>query len=70
MPIYEYTCKDCGQTFEVLTTSRSNAEPPTCRHCQSARVNKIISAGSFRSTSGAPPPTTAPAGCSCKSGFS
>lgn len=71
MPIYEYNCKDCGQIFEILTTSRSNAEPPACRHCQSTRVNKIISAGSFRSASGgAPSPPAAAAGCGCKSGFS
>jgi putative FmdB family regulatory protein len=70
MPIYEYRCNDCGQIFEILTTSRSSTEPPLCRHCQSTRVKKIISAGSFRSASATPLPTAAPAGCGCKSGFS
>lgn len=70
MPIYEYTCNDCGQIFEILTTSRGDGEPPPCRHCQSTRVKKIISAGSFRRASRTPLPTAASPGCACKSGFS
>ena len=70
MPIYEYKCNDCGQIFEILTTSSSNAEPPQCHNCQSTKVNKIISAGSFRSASGTPLPAATRAGCACKSGFS
>jgi putative FmdB family regulatory protein len=70
MPIYEYKCNDCGQIFEILTTSGNSTEPVQCRNCQSAKVNKIISAGSFRRGSGATLPSAAPKGCGCKSGFS
>lgn len=32
MPMYEYTCKRCAETFEVLTRS-SDAPAPICPSC-------------------------------------
>ena len=41
MPIYEYTCTDCGQTNEVLM-SRGD-KPPPCPDCGSGEVTKEFS---------------------------
>lgn len=71
MPIYEYKCTDCGHIFEILTTSGNKETEVQCRNCQSTKVAKILSAGSFRSGSGTGLQCAAPAaGCGKKSGFS
>lgn len=45
MPIYEYRCRKCGQTIEVM--QRMNARPlRKCRNC-SGRLEKLISRSSF-----------------------
>lgn len=43
MPIFEFTCKDCGETFEELVFSASKADEVICPNCQSRRVTKLIS---------------------------
>jgi len=46
MPIYEYRCFKCGQTFDAL--QRINEEPLTrCIHC-GGKVEKLVSATSFQ----------------------
>jgi len=45
MPIYEYSCRDCGKEFEKLM--RMSAPPPPCPACRSERVRKRVSAASF-----------------------
>ena len=42
MPIYEYHCQDCRKrnTFLILT---SNAPVPSCKHCQSTNLERIMS---------------------------
>ena len=70
MPIYEYKCSDCGNIFEILTTSSDNAEKVHCNKCNSDDVTKIISAGSFRHTSGMSLPSAPAAGCGGGSRFS
>jgi putative FmdB family regulatory protein len=46
MPIYEYKCENCGETFEVL--QKFSDEPLTeCILCQQGPVKKLISASSF-----------------------
>jgi len=70
MPIYEYVCKDCREHFEVLVTS-SSADTVKCKKCGSLKVNKTISASSFRvGHGGTSIPSGALSGCSSKSGFS
>lgn len=41
MPLYDYTCKKCGHTFELLVTSGSE---PACPHCGSDRLQQLIGA--------------------------
>jgi putative FmdB family regulatory protein len=46
MPIYEYRCEHCHETFEVL--QKFNDEPLTeCVLCQHGPVKKLISASAF-----------------------
>ena len=45
MPIYEYTCCACGDTFEKLMSL--NANPPNCPKCNAGKVRKLVSASSF-----------------------
>ncbi len=70
MPIYEYKCSDCGHIFEILTTSSDDAGKVQCSKCKSDKVAKIISAGSFRRTSGMSLPSAPASGCGGKSRFS
>jgi len=44
MPIYEYCCNDCGETFEkVVRLSEREELPPTCPECASHNTRKKIS---------------------------
>ena len=43
MPIFEFTCEDCGETFEELLRNASKTEEVVCPTCQSQRVTKLIS---------------------------
>jgi putative FmdB family regulatory protein len=40
MPVYEYHCRDCDARFEVLVRT---GETPTCPHCGSASLRKLLS---------------------------
>jgi putative FmdB family regulatory protein len=46
MPLYEYECKKCHKTFDVL--QKIDAEPlGKCIHCN-GKVEKLISVSSFQ----------------------
>lgn len=40
MPIYDYRCKDCDKTFELLVRSSST---PACPTCCSRQLEKLLS---------------------------
>jgi putative FmdB family regulatory protein len=40
MPIYEYTCNDCGSEFELLIRGE---EKPACPSCGRKRLTKSLS---------------------------
>lgn len=40
MPIYEYTCNDCGSEFELLIRGE---EKPACPSCGQARLTRALS---------------------------
>lgn len=70
MPIYEYRCRICAQTFELLRPMRSSDEPAMCpkRHAGATRVISLIAARSWETNAG--PSFDAPAGggCACSAG--
>jgi len=43
MPLYEFICEDCGESFEELVMSANTANQVTCPHCKSDLVRKLIS---------------------------
>ena len=47
MPVYEYECTSCGQSFERLQNVGARA-PRTCPHCNKAgTVRRLVSAPAF-----------------------
>ena len=55
MPLYEFICEDCGETFEELVMSANSANQVTCPYCQSDLVRKLISAFAPKFGSGGSP---------------
>ncbi len=43
MPIYEYTCDDCGRLTSVFTRSMSAKVDATCTHCGGAKLSRALS---------------------------
>ena len=48
MPIYDYSCLNCNDTFEKLIL---NSIPPSCPKCGSTKVEQMISAPGIHNTS-------------------
>jgi len=47
MPIYEFECTECGDTFERLQKI-SDADPTDCPKCGAPRVKRKLTAPAFR----------------------
>lgn len=43
MPLYEYRCVDCKKRYTILVLSLTNPKPVACTHCQSTRVERLLS---------------------------
>jgi putative FmdB family regulatory protein len=44
MPIYEYTCRECGKDFIVQQSVAAHSRGPhQCPHCQSTNVQQKVS---------------------------
>ncbi len=60
MPIYEYHCEECNETFDKFVRSISGSIEVECPKCHSKRCRKNVSrfgtvgAGSVRGSSCAP----------------
>ena len=54
MPLFEYTCGDCGRVTEFLEKAGSRAQHQ-CEGCGSKGTSKIFSSFSAQSASPAPP---------------
>ena len=55
MPIYEFDCQDCGDSFESLVLSFSRIDGVTCPECKSENVHKKISTFAVKGDSGSSP---------------
>ena len=44
MPLFEYTCRDCGERFEELRSAKDQGPAPACPTCGSAEVARLLSA--------------------------
>ncbi len=47
MPIYEFVCEDCGETFEELVLGGA-IEGIKCPKCASEKIKKLMSACAFK----------------------
>lgn len=46
MPIYGYSCKQCGHGFDKL--QKIDTPPPPCPQCQGTEVSRQVSAAAVR----------------------
>jgi len=46
MPIYEYECRSCGESFELLVLG---ADVPACPSCKSSELERLLSLPSVSS---------------------
>jgi putative FmdB family regulatory protein len=61
MPLFEYSCRDCGREFEAFVTQD---RPPACPGCQSANLAKLLSSpGMVGASAGKTPSFTSNGGC-------
>lgn len=47
MPIYEYRCKNCGNTFEYLVGIGRGDDDIICKNCGSREMEKLLSTANF-----------------------
>ena len=66
MPLYEYTCRRCGETTEFLESAGSEGAH-SCNHCGSSDLRRAYSSFSARVSGTSPGPNAArpPACASC-----
>ena len=50
MPVYEYRCEECNETFELFVRSAGKKGKPECPKCGSTEVKKAISLFGLGST--------------------
>ena len=43
MPLYEYRCLECKKRSTILVLSLANPKPPSCAHCESPRLERLLS---------------------------
>ena len=68
MPLYEYSCADCGHRFEILQRIGEGAEGLRCPCCDADRLDKQFS--TFASASdGKAAASPVAGGCGAGSGF-
>ena len=49
MPLYEYTCRDCKNEFELLVR---DGEKPVCPTCEGGKLDKLMSVPAAHVASG------------------
>ena len=52
MPIYEYDCQSCGDSFDKLVRSTATVTKVTCPACSSGEVKKRLSLFSSKTAGG------------------
>jgi putative FmdB family regulatory protein len=52
MPLYEFTCEECGTTFEELVGAGLDGLGVTCPECGSEEIEKLVSRFASAGTSG------------------
>ena len=47
MPLYEYSCQECGESFDKIVSFSESDKLPTCPICGARKTRKKITAGAF-----------------------
>jgi putative FmdB family regulatory protein len=47
MPVFDYSCSDCGKTYDVYHKVREVSEDVICPHCGSSKHKKLFSAATL-----------------------
>ncbi len=68
MPLYEYTCLDCRQTFEVLKKFSEADEPVACLHCESTNTVRHLPVFVVHSSGRISSGTESGGACACGAG--
>jgi putative FmdB family regulatory protein len=68
MPIYEYTCKDCGSQFDKFVRSMTTQVEAKCPSCGGTRTRKGWSVFGTANTGGDLGSRSAAASSSCSPG--
>jgi putative FmdB family regulatory protein len=68
MPIYEYTCQDCGSQFEKFVRSITTKVEPKCPECGGIHVKKGWSVFGTGKSDGALGSLAASAASACNTG--
>ena len=63
MPIFEFRCLDCEESFEILVLN--SEEAIKCAACQSKNLEKQFSPFGIKSEGEVSPPSHAGGGCGC-----
>jgi putative FmdB family regulatory protein len=63
MPLYEFTCRECGERFDRL--QRVGDPLPVCPSCDRSRVTRMISVISGLGSSSSGTPAALSGGCGC-----
>jgi putative FmdB family regulatory protein len=52
MPIFDYSCKSCGERFTSLVGVVADATAPVCPSCGTDSITKLVSRFAFTRSSG------------------
>jgi putative FmdB family regulatory protein len=47
MPIYDYTCRTCGETFDALRKLSDDDRDVECPHCREKNAGRVLSLTAF-----------------------
>jgi len=61
MPIYEYQCRGCGQTFEKLQKMDEGQSSIKCPHCGEKKAERVFSSFCCSKSSESPSSSCGPA---------
>lgn len=70
MPIYEFECTDCRQTFEVRRCFSDADNPVSCSRCESPNTHRMLSKFYSKSSGGSTSASAGHGGCGGCSGGS
>jgi putative FmdB family regulatory protein len=69
MPIYEYECPECGESFEKMVRFSEADQIPACPKCESIATRKKISAVFSFGASGLGTISSSGSSCGSQGGF-